>query len=151
MSLFDVIKFPNIDISDIDGLDRLPKEVINEWHKRLIEFCCRIAELITDTDQDESGKLQEFVDAVRAYMRGDISKNELRLAKSAASSAHGAAHFVIKYTFDGIMDDHNNATYHTCSAVSNVMYRMYGETYEDEMMVIYKDWLIEELLAYESV
>jgi hypothetical protein len=147
MSLFDVIKFPNIHIQDIDGLDRLPKKVIKEWHKRLIEHCCQIAELTVV--QDRSGKLQDFVDAVRAYMRGDISRNELGVAKSATSSANNAEHFVIKHTFNGVMDEPNNATYHAYSAVGNVLYSIYGETYEDELMAMYKDWLMEELLAYE--
>jgi hypothetical protein len=160
MSLFDVIKYSDIDINDIESnqsLNQLPKKVVENWHARLVEHACKSAESISH--QDKSGKCRELIDAIRAFMRNEISKEAYyvvyyaakkagstdsagRSAESAAGSLSSTALNTAHNTAQSVWVARNaaNAAYYAANAANAA---------GNAAMKLYKDWLMEELLAHD--
>jgi hypothetical protein len=162
MSIFDVIKYPDIDIQSEEDLGQLPKEVIEKWHARLVEHACQSAETIAY--QDKSGKCQELIDATRAFMRNEISIDDLialnvanssNTADNAASTARYAAYAgYAGYAANAVTAAYNAVRYAATAArdaAHNSSKKLYAaNAARDAAMKLYKNWIMEELLAYEG-
>jgi hypothetical protein len=170
MSIFDVIKYPDIDIQSKEDLSQLPKEVIEKWHARLVEHACQSAETIAY--QDESGKCQEGIDATRAYMRNEISIDDLNLAATmvspeyannantyaytAARAAYKAAHYEAYTAYTACTYNAADAAYFAArhdadaDAYFEARHDADADAAYNSSIKLYKDWIMEELLAYEG-
>jgi hypothetical protein len=159
MSLFDVIKYSDIDIESKEDLSQLPEEVINKWLSRVVEHACQSAESVAH--QDKTGKCQDVIDKTRAYMRKEIDWNEVEKAHYAANAVYYAAHNAVYAAYDaGCYAAHNaanavcyaahNAAY-AANAARNAVYAAHNANETDKSVTLrmYQNWLMEELLAYD--
>ena len=147
MSLFDVIKYGNIDIQSETELNELPPEVVKKWHARVVEHACQSAESIAH--QDTSGKCQKLIDMTRKYMSGEVDKDALLAEKKTASylvpkAYSTAAHFASNAAYTPV----NISAYCAANAVRNAAYPAKDADYA--AIQLYKEWLIEELMNYDT-
>jgi hypothetical protein len=164
----------NIDIQSEEELDKISKISIKNWHQRVVEYACTAAETISN--QDTTGKCQVLIDATRAFIRGEITREALDLhyyavrnsyidAYDASNQAYSDAtdagdvaydsvsaeittNFSANEALNSAMGVYFSVTSSSDSAnISRAAYATdvaYYATYE-ESMILYKDWLIEEL------
>jgi hypothetical protein len=172
MSLFDVIKYPDIDIESKEDLSQLPEEVINKWLSRVVEHACQSAESVAD--KDKTGKCQDVIDKIRAYMRKEIDWDEVEKAYNTAHDATNAAYYANETAYYAAHNaanyaahDATNAAYYANEtayyaahnaanyAARNAVYAVnYAANYANETdnsvtLRMYQNWLMEELLAYD--
>ena len=166
MSLFDVIRYGRVDIESEGDLNRLPSEVVKEWCARVVEHACQSAESVVH--KDKSGKCQELIDMTRKYMRGEIDNDVLDEAYAAARDA--ASDAASDAARDAARDAANaanaanaardadyeasDAAYIAAYAASDAVYDAASDAVYDAAfyaaMKLYKEWIMEELMAYES-
>jgi hypothetical protein len=151
MSLFDVIKYPDIDIESKEDLSQLPEEVINKWLSRVVEHACQSAESVAH--QDKSGSCQSLIDKIRAYMRKEIDWDEVEKANYASSDAANAVYavnYAAYYANETAYYAANAANYAARNAVYAVNYAAnYAANRKSVTLRMYQNWLMEELLAYD--
>jgi hypothetical protein len=158
MSIFDVIKYPDIDIESEEDLSQLPEEVINKWLSRVVEHACQSAESIAH--QDKTGKCQDVIDKIRAYMRKEIDWYEVDEARNAAyyaarnavyaaNAAYDAAHDAARNAASAAAYYAANAAYDAARNAANAAYYA-NETDKSVTLRMYQNWLMEELLAYDA-
>jgi thioredoxin-like negative regulator of GroEL len=151
MSLLDVIKHSDIDIQSKEDLSQLPEEVINEWLSRVVEHACQSAESIAYNDK--TGKCQDVIDKIRAYMRKEIDWDEVYAARYAAYTARNAsnaAYTAYSAAYYAANDGFNAAYYVNASNYAANAARNANETDTSVTLRMYQNWLMEELLAYEG-
>ena len=172
MSIFDVIKYGNINIESEDDLNQLPCEVVKKWHARVVEHACQSAESVAH--QDTSGKCQVLIDMTRKFMRGEVNwdaayaaynatsvainaADAANAAYYAASAAYNATSVAINAAYaaayavsEAINADYEvtNGVYSSASAADAVTDAI--RTARNAAMKLYKEWLMEELMAYDS-
>ena len=144
MSLFDVIKYGNIDINSRDELNQLPCEVVKKWRALVVEHACQSAEL--DAHRDKSGKCQELIDMTRKYMRGEVDKDTLLAAKTTANAAYNTAHLAAYCAAIYAAYYAANAAYCAAYCAANAA----RDITRDAAMKLYQEWIMEELLKHES-
>jgi len=148
MSLFDVIKYGNIDIDSANDLNRLPSEVVKKWRVRVVEHACQSAE--STVHQDTSGTCQELIDMTRKFMRGEVDTNALCAAYDAVNTQYNAANYAARNAANSARLP-VSASYYAANAASGVDLAPYhAAAAYNAAIKLHKEWLMEELLKHES-
>jgi len=147
MSLFDVIKYGNIDIESENDLNRLPPEVVKKWHARVVEHACQSAESIAH--QDKSGKSQELIDFTRKFIRGEVDNKTLSTILTVVDAAHNGAYNPVS---DAAIYAAKSAYYAFTAAgyASAGAYHASGAS-TNPSSEMDKEWLTEELMNFEEI
>jgi len=154
MSLFDAIKYGTIDINSKDDLNQLPSEVVKKWHARVVEHACQSAESVVHKDKYE--KSQKLIDFTRKFMRGEVDNKVLSTAMDAAYyedySSYNAARSVVLDAAYAASEPVSDAAYFAARAAFDAASATadFDESIATAAMKLYKEWIIEELVAYES-
>lgn len=152
MSIFDIIRYPVTDIRDRTQLDPLPKELLEKWRDRMINYAIEQAESVAHLD--ESGVSQRCIDATRKYLNDEIDMDALGIVAGDAwdsdvtdftRAAYWAAHAAYRSNHIGTVVDS------VCRAIAwanaNSTVGWWGDKGDAEELL--HKWLTEEIANHE--
>jgi len=124
----------------------------------VVEHACQSAESIVH--QDNSGKCQELIDMTRKFMRGEVDIKALNAASAVHDPLSPIESAAVSATLYAARSAARSAVYNAASAYyaanaadgANALYAAYAarDAASDAAMKLYQEWIMEELLKYES-